>query len=137
MQQNEMITIVEQHLKAEGAGDVDGAVAVYTDDIVHDAVGMPGSPRSGKEAARDFYRFLTANFRTETERPLRRFFDGDTMVLEQRMTGTVIGELLGIPGNGRRVTFGILHVFTFRDRLISREQVWIDSGSIAAQLTTP
>ena len=53
------------------------------------------------------------------------------------MTGTVIGELLGIPGNGRRVTFGILHVFTFRDRLISREQVWIDSGSIAAQLTTP
>ena len=44
MEQNEMITIVEQHLKAEGAGDVDGAVAVYTDDIVHDAVGMPGSP---------------------------------------------------------------------------------------------
>ena len=90
MDQNEMIAIVEQHIKAEGAGDVDGAVAVFTDDIVHDSVGMPGSPRSGKEAARDFYRFLTANFRTETEEPLRRFFDGDTMVLEQNMTGTVI-----------------------------------------------
>ena len=59
------------------------------------------------------------------------------MVLEQSMTGTVIGEMLGIPGNGRRGTFGILHVFGFRDRLISREQVWIDSGSIVAQLTTP
>jgi steroid delta-isomerase-like uncharacterized protein len=135
MQQDEMIAIVERHLKAEGAGDVDGAVAVYTDDIVHDAVGFPGSPRSGKEGAREFYRFLTANFRTETEKPLHRFFDGDTMVLEQNMTGTVIGKMLGIPGRGRRVTFGTLHVFAFRDGLICREQVWLDSGSLVAQLT--
>jgi predicted ester cyclase len=110
-------------------------VAVYTDDIVPDAVGFPGSPRSGKEGARDFYRFLTANFRTETEEPLHRFFDGDTMVLEQNMTGTVIGEMLGIPGKSRRVTFGILHVFAFHDGLISREQIWIDNGSLVAQLT--
>jgi hypothetical protein len=34
-----MIAIVERLLKAEGAGDVDGAVAVDTDDVVHDAVG--------------------------------------------------------------------------------------------------
>jgi hypothetical protein len=53
MGQNEMIAIVEQHLKAEGAGDVDGAVAVYTEDIVHDSMGMPGSPRRSKEAAPD------------------------------------------------------------------------------------
>jgi steroid delta-isomerase-like uncharacterized protein len=137
MDQNEMIALVEQHLKAEGAGDVEGAIAVYTDDIVHDAVGFPGSPRTGQAAAREFYGFLTANFRTESEEPLNRFFDGDTMVLEQAMTGAVIGEMLGIPGNARRVTFRILHVFGFRDGLISREQVWIDSGAIVAQLTTP
>lgn len=135
MDQQEMIAIVEQHLKAEGVGDIEGAVAVYTEDIVHDAVGFPGSPRSGKDAAREFYRFLTANFRTEGEEPLHRFFDGDNMILEQNMTGTVIGEMLGIPGNGRRVTFRILHVFGLRDGLISREQVWIDSGAIVAQLT--
>lgn len=135
MDQQDMIAIVEQHLKAEGAGDVEGAVAVYTDDIVHDAVGFPGSPRTGKDGARDFYRFLTANFRTEGEKPLKRFFDGNTMILEQSMTGTVMGEMLGIPGNGRRVTFGILHVFSFRDGFISREQVWIDSGAVVAQLT--
>lgn len=135
MDRQEMIALVEEHLKAEGAGDVEGAVAVYTDDIVHDAVGFPGSPRTGKDAARDFYRFLTANFRTENEEPLNRFFDGDTMILEQDMTGTVIGEMLGISGNGRRVTFRILHIFGFRDGLISREQVWIDTGAIVAQLT--
>lgn len=135
MDRHEMTTLVERHLKAEGAGDVDGAVAVYTDDIVHDAVGFPGSPRTGRDAAREFYGFLTANFRTEAEEPLNRFFDGDTMILEQSMTGSVIGEMLGIPGHGRRVTFRILHVFDFRDGLISREQVWIDSGAIVAQLT--
>jgi steroid delta-isomerase-like uncharacterized protein len=132
-----MISIVEQHLKAEGAGDVEGAIAVYTDDIVHDEVGFPGTPRIGKDAVREFYQFLTANFRTEDEEPLNRFFDGDNMILEQSMTGTVIGEMLGIPGDGRRVTFRILHVFGFRDGLISREQVWIDSGAIVAQLTAP
>ena len=136
MEQQEMIAVVERHLKAEGAGDIEGAVAEYTNDVVHDAVGFPGSPRTGKDAARGFYGFLTANFRTEEEQPLNRFFDGDTMILEQNMTGTVVGEMLGIPGNGRKVTFRILHVFAFRDGLISREQVWLDSGAIAAQLTT-
>ena len=100
-------------------------------------LGFPGSPRIGKDAARDFYRFLTANFRTDGEEPLNRFFDGDTMILEQNMTGAVIGEMLSIPGNGRKVTFRILHVFDFRNGLISREQVWIDSAAIVAQLTAP
>jgi len=130
-----MIALVERHLKAEGAGDVEGAVSVYVDDVIHDAVGFPGSPRTGKDAAREFYGFLTANFRTEDEKPRFRVFSGDTMVLEQEMTGTVIGEMLGIPGNGRRVTFRILHIFEFADGLISREQVWIDSGAIVAQLS--
>jgi len=135
MDQPAMTALAERHFEAEGAGDVEGAVAVYTDDIVHDAIGFPGSPRTGKDAAREFYRFLTANFRGEREEPLNTFFDGDTMILEQDMTGTVAGEMFGIPGHGRRVTFRTLHVFSFRDGLISREQVWIDSGAIIAQLT--
>ena len=135
MEQQAMIDVVERHLKAEGAGDIDAAVEPYTEDVVHDAVGSPGSPRQGKEAAREFYGFLTANFRTEDEVPLNRWFVDDTMFLEQTMTGTVIGEMLGIPGRGRRVTFRIFHVFEFTDGLISREQIWLDTGAIAAQLT--
>jgi steroid delta-isomerase-like uncharacterized protein len=133
----EMRALVDRHLKAEGAGDVEGAVAVYTDDVTHDAVGFPGSPRHGKDAAREFYAFLTANFRTESEEPLHQFVTNDALVLEQLMTGTVIGEMLGIPGNGRKVSFRILHVFEFRDGLVSREQVWIDSATIIEQLSAP
>ncbi len=132
-----MRELVERHLKAEGAGDVEGAVAIYTDDVVHDAVGFPGSPRQGKDAAREFYGFLTANFRTEHEEPLHQHVTDDALVLEQLMTGTVIGEMLGIPGNNRTISFRILHVFDFRDGLVSREQVWIDSAAIVQQLTSP
>lgn len=31
----------------------------------------------------------------------------------------------------------MLHVWDFKDDAISREQVWLDGGAIAAQLMTP
>jgi steroid delta-isomerase-like uncharacterized protein len=134
MEREQMAALVERHLKAEGAGDVEGAVAVYTDDVEHDVVGWPGGVLHGKEAARQFYVELTANFRTEDEQPSHRYWSDDAMVLDQMMTGTVTGSMLGMPGNGRRITFRILHVFEFRDGLISRENVWLDGGAIQQQL---
>jgi predicted ester cyclase len=51
------------------------------------------------------------------------------------MTGRAIGTFLGLPGNGRRITFRILHVFEFKDGLISRENVWLDGAAIQQQLS--
>jgi steroid delta-isomerase-like uncharacterized protein len=134
MEREQMAALVERHLKAEGAGDVEGAVAVYTDDVEHDVVGWPGGVLHGKEAARQFYVELTANFRTEDEQPSHRYWSDDAMVLDQMMTGTVTGSMLGMPGNGRRITFRALHVFEFRAGLVSRENVWLDGGAIQQQL---
>ena len=136
MNQEEMLTLVERHLKAEGAGDIAGAISVYTDDIEHDVVGWPGSPRRGREAARGFYEHLVANFRSETEQPTHAYFTESACVLDQMMIGTVTGSMLGLPGNCQRITFRVLHVFEFRDGLISRENVWLDGGAIQQQLTT-
>ena len=86
-------------------------------------------------AARAFYEELTSNFRTEDEQPQHRYTTDDAMVLDQVMTGTVTGSMLGVPGGGRRITFRILHVFEFRDGLISRENIWLDAGAIIGQLT--
>jgi predicted ester cyclase len=66
---------------------------------------------------------------------MHRYVTDDAMILEQLMTGTVIGSMLGLPGNGRRISFRILHVFEFRDGLISRENVWLDSAAIVNQLS--
>jgi steroid delta-isomerase-like uncharacterized protein len=131
----DMRKLVHRHIRAEGLGDVDGAVAVYTDDIEHDVVGFPNSPTRGIAGARDFYNFLTANFRGETEEVLNRYLTGDAMILDQMMTGPVIGSMFGLPGNGRRVSFRMLHIFEFRDGLISLENIWLDSAAIVEQLS--
>lgn len=130
-----MQELVARHMKAENEGDIDAAVAVYTDDVEHDVIGLPGGPSRGKEAARNFYAYLTANFRSESWDIVRHFLADDAMVLEQCMTGTVIGSMLGLPGNGRRVTFRMLHVFEFRGGLISRENIWLDTAAVVAQLS--
>jgi steroid delta-isomerase-like uncharacterized protein len=135
MDREAMQALVSRHLRAEGAGDVDAAISVYTDDVEHDVVGFPGSPHHGKDGARKFYDELTANFRTEGEEVLHRYVAGDSMILEQKMTGAVIGSMLGLPGHGRQISFRILHIFEFRDGLISRENVWLDSAAIVAQLS--
>ncbi len=135
MELTEMQALVNAHLKAEGAGDVEGAVAVYTDDIEHDVVGFPGGPGHGRDAARAFYQQLTQDFRTETETPRRVFHGQDFLVLDQDMTGTVVGQMLGVPGHGKRITFRILHVFEFKGSAISRENVWFDGGAVIGQLT--
>jgi hypothetical protein len=44
MTPNEMESLIEAHLRAEGNGDPAGAVANYTEDIEHDVVGFPGAP---------------------------------------------------------------------------------------------
>lgn len=135
MEPSEMERLIEAHLRAEGAGDPDGAVENYTDDVVHDVVGFPGGPVQGVPAALEFYRQLTKDFRTENEDRTHTYYAGDACVIENLMTGSVAGQMLGIPGHGKRITFRTLHVFEFRGGKISRENVWLDGGAVAAQLT--
>lgn len=138
MNKSEKLALVQKHLDAEGAGDVETACSVYAEDIEHDVVGFPGSPSVGIEAAKAFYEHLTANIRTTGEKLLHEFETVEgALVLEAEMSADVIGEFMGLPGNDRNITFRILHVFEFDDTLIRREQVWLDTGSIVGQLSAP
>src|SRR4051794_27089390 len=61
----QMNQLIARHLAAEAAGDVAGAIAVYTDDVEHDVVGSPTGVAHGIDGARGFYEFLTSNIKTE------------------------------------------------------------------------
>jgi steroid delta-isomerase-like uncharacterized protein len=137
MKREEMDRLIKEHLIAEMAGDPSSCVTMYTDDVVHDVVGSPLGPLTGPEAAKGFYDFLTANIRTEQMDVNHAWYGDDFCVIEHQWEGRVPGEFLGIPGNGRRISFRMLHVWEFKDGLMSRENVWLDGGSIAAQLTMP
>ncbi|MGH9100818.1 MAG: ester cyclase [Acidimicrobiales bacterium] len=65
------------------------------------------------------------------------FERAQSLSLCHEATGTVPGEFLGFPGNGRRISFRMLHVSEFSDGLVSRENVWLDGASIVNQLTAP
>jgi steroid delta-isomerase-like uncharacterized protein len=135
MQPEEMDRLIDQHLKAEAVGDATGAVAVYTDDVVHDVVGWPSGPMHGRDGAKTFYDQLIQDVSTETMEPVRRYYGPDFAVIEHIWRGTVPGSFLGVPGNGKRIAFRLLHVWEFRDGCISRENVWLDGGAVVAQLT--
>ena len=60
MDSSQMQALVDSHMTAENHGDIDEAVAVYTEDVEHDVVGFPNGPSRGKDAARNFYAYLTA-----------------------------------------------------------------------------
>jgi steroid delta-isomerase-like uncharacterized protein len=136
MTPGEMEALVEAHLRAEGNGDPDGAVANYTEDVEHDVIGFPGSPLHGIPAALEFYRQLVKEIRTDGEERLHTYYADDAVIIENLMTATVTGQFLGIPGNGKQIMFRILHIFEFKDGRISRENVWLDGAAVAAQLTS-
>ena len=69
------------------------------------------------------------------EEVLPRYTTNDAMILEQLMTGTVIGSLPRLPGTGGASASAILHVFELRNVLISRENVWLDMPAIVNQLS--
>ena len=127
--------LIEAHLSAELAGNTAGAVSMYTDDVIHDVVGSPTGVLSGPAAAQGFYEYLSANLNTERMNVNHAWYGEDFCVIEHQAQGTVPGEFLGVPGNGKRIDARVLHVWEFKDGKISREIVWLDGGTIIAQLT--
>jgi len=89
----------------------------------------------GKGPAQGFYEDLTQSIHTEEMLPTHSYYGEDFCVIEHMWTGTVPGNFLGVPGHGKRISHRLLHIWEFRDGRISRENVWIDSGSAIAQLT--
>ncbi|MFJ6901362.1 ester cyclase [Streptomyces hokutonensis] len=133
----EMEVLIGTHMLAEEHGDPAAAVSVYTEDIEHDAVGWPGGPAVGIPAAQERYEQLVQDIRTEKSERTHTYYSENAATVEDLITCTVPGSLLGVPGNNRRITFRMLHVFEFTDGKISRENVWLDGASIVAQLTAP
>ena len=132
-----MDQLIEQHLKAEFSGDPAGCVAMYTNDVEHDVVGWPTGPMHGKDSAKSFYEHLVKDITTQEMTPVHTYYGPDFAVIEHIWNGTVPGSFLGMPGNGKAISFRLLHVWEFREGSISRENVWLDGGAIAAQLTAP
>lgn len=131
-----MDRVIEDHFRREAEGDVEGTLLTFTDDVVHDVVGDPAGELHGPAAAGQRYGHLFSNVKGEHAEVKYRLYGENFVVDDKIWTARVVGEFMGLPGHGRLISIRVLHVFEFRDGLISRENVWIDSGAAISQLTS-
>ena len=126
-------SLVDDHFAAEIDGDLPRLLATFADDVEHDVVGNP-TMSSGKEQVAAFYRSLLADLRLEQIDTVRRYHGDGFVVDESLVTAQAIGKPFGIPGEDRTLRFRLLHVFEIEDREITRENAWIDTANVLAQL---
>ena len=127
--------IIDEHFQAELDENIEAVVSTFAADVEHDVVGRPSVSR-GRDEAAAFYRELFADLRLERFETVHRYHGVDFVVDESIVHATAIGSPFGIPGEGRVLTFRLLHIFDVRDGLITRENAWLDMASIMAQLTS-
>jgi ketosteroid isomerase-like protein len=130
-----MDELVDGHYRAEETGDLAAIVAGFGPGAEHDVVGRPGDALHGGAAIEAFYRSLLADLRIERFQPVHRRYGPDHVVDESVLHATATGSPFGMEGRGRPVRVRFLHVFDFRDGLISRESAWIDLAAIQQQLS--
>ena len=128
--------ILDDHFRREAEGDVEGTLTTLTEDVLHDVVGDPAGELHGPAAVRQRYGQLFSNVKGEHADVNHRLYGENFVVDDKIWTARVVGEFIGIPGHGRRISIRVLHVFEFRGGLISRENVWIDAGAAISQLTS-
>jgi uncharacterized protein len=137
MTRDEIDRILERHFAAEQKRDINAILATYTEDIEHDAVGREPNPITGKAAIGVFYREFLSDLEHANVIPVRRLYGDDFAVDESIVEGYAHGRPYDLEGYGRPVRFRLLHVFQFRDGLISRENAWLDMLAIQRQLAPP
>jgi ketosteroid isomerase-like protein len=130
----QMNALADGHFRAEEARDIEAIVAGFTADAEHDVAGRPGGPLHGGDQIAGFYRALLDELRIDRFEPVRRWYGDDHVVDESVLHATADGHPFGLAGRGRRVQARFLHIFDFRDGLISRESAWIDLAAVQQQL---
>lgn len=125
--------LVDRHFEQEVAGNIDGILSTFTDDIRRRSSGEVVAV--GKDAARTAYRALFSDMRITKVTTTQRWTAEGALFDHSMFDAIAVGAPFGYEGRQRPFQFGMLHVFEFRDDLISREDGWTDVLTIRAQLT--
>ncbi|MDM0111577.1 ester cyclase [Variovorax sp. J22R133] len=135
---HEMDRKLDEHFAFEARDDVTGVLATLTPDVEHDVVGWPTGPSQGREGAQPFYEALFADLAHGEVKSLRRLYGHNFMVDDSLWSGTAPGQPFGLQGQGRPLSFRLLHVIEFTDAgQIRRENVWVDMAAVMQQLPPP
>jgi len=120
MAQNENVAAIESAVAQMNAGNVDGYLELYADELsVH---GYPPGVE-GKAGVSDFYRSFRSGF-SDFELTIEDVLtDGDKVAGRYTIRGTHGGELMGVPASGNKVELDGQSFFRFENgRVVERWQ---------------
>jgi steroid delta-isomerase-like uncharacterized protein len=115
------------------AGDIEGIVAFYDDEIVWTNVALDEVYR-GKSEVRGFLtRLFTAipDLEFTVQFKIAR---GDNVSEQWRVRGTHLGTFMGIPATGRPVEIRALSMVTMREGKFLRDEFYWDTGAVMRQM---
>lgn len=131
----ETLALLDRHLTAENAHELDATLATLTPDCVFEDFAL-GRRWEGHDGAADHYRMWWDAFDVHVEgRQLH--LTGDVAIAETTWEGTHTGEFLGIAPTHRNVRFEVAVFVDLRDGLMASERFYWDRAGVLEQLTGP
>ena len=132
---SEMDRMLDGHFRYEATGDIEGVLSTLASDAIHDIVGWPTGPTTGRENIRPFYQALFADLEGSSARCVKRLYGDNFVVDESIVQFKAVGRPFGFEGKGRTVQTRLLHVIEFASNgKIQRENAWIDMAALMLQL---
>ena len=126
--------LVDAQLRAEHDADVDAILALMSDAVIHDVVGLAEGPVHGLAAVRRRYQASFAATVHLRDEPLGRRYGAGFVVDEHVWSGRLTGHAFGIDGRGRQLDHRVLWLLEVAGGRIVREVIWNDLSAIRRQL---
>lgn len=130
------LKLVEEHMRAENAHDVDGVMRTFGKDPTFV---LNGDTLTGPESIRAMYedfgfggRGGFANIHVEEK---QRYISDNAVILEATLGGEHTNTWQGIPATGRKVEVPLCAVFPFDEEgKLAGERVYLDGALLLRQL---
>ena len=136
MQREEMLSLFQQHRKAEAARDYDAIMATFVEDCYLETV--PVNLRvEGRTAARAAYEGYFTAFPDLSPDDEGFAFGDDVIVTWGTLRGTSKGEFLGVPASGRAFALQFVNVARFRAGRMAGESIHFDLATLCDQAGLP
>lgn len=123
--------IVDEHVEAENAGDLDRALKTFH---AHPHYVMLGTELDGEEAVRTALTALFTSFANFNYHITKTHHADEAVILLGYFTATHSGSYMGIAPRGRQISVPGVAIFDFeKDRLLN-ETVFFDTNFLLRQL---
>jgi len=127
------LAVLQAHVAAESAFDMEATLATLTDDCLFEDVPTGRSYR-GRDAVREYYAAWWDAFGNVPEGSVSHVPSPDRLIAETRFVGVHKGAWKGIAPTGRTIDLPVAIFVTFRDGLLAGERFYYDEATLERQL---